>query len=104
MRVLGLALCSLVAVSATSRQAAPDSPGFSQKDVFQQNQVWTAPRPQRRKLSALQPRYGAGSATVSGFLDRTAAVLVSARRGIEFDYVHASFEIGGRKFEDVAVR
>jgi spore coat protein CotH len=107
MRVLGLALCSLVAVSATSRQAAPDSPGFSQKDVFQQNQVWTAHLIfSAENWNALQPRYGAGSGYgFGGFLGPDGGRNgVSARRGIEFDYVHAAFEIGGRRFEDVAVR
>jgi hypothetical protein len=29
---------------------------------------------------------------------------ISAQRGVEFEYVHASFDLDGRRFEDVAVR
>lgn len=106
------ALFSVVALGADVQHTAGEAAAaraFSSRDVFRQDRVWTARLTfTSDQWAALQPRQGAGGGFGFGggrFLGPDGGRNgVAARQGIEFDYVHATLEMDGQRFDDVAVR
>jgi spore coat protein H len=119
---LGVSLALLGTAPSAARLTAPSAP---RQDLGQTNvtsiaaaaflapaKVWTAHLSMSAEAwKALQPRYGTASGGFGGrfggsrFLGRPGGRNgVAARQGIEFDYVHATLQIGDWTFRDVAVR
>jgi len=103
-RLLSLLLCLGVAGAADIQSAE-----FRPADLFQVNKVWTAHLTVAPdQLAAMIPRYSQatrylpGASRLQGPEGQRNGL--SAANGIEFSYVHADLDFGGRVFKDVAVR
>jgi spore coat protein H len=107
---VGLAVLSTAPSAARQDVTVPNSTSISAAEFFTPTKVWTAHLSMTADAwRAMQPRSGA---TGGGFGFGGNRFLgppggrngVAARQGIEFDYVHATLQINGRTFPDVAVR
>lgn len=115
--VLSLGVALLSTEPSAARQAATTASvaPTSTAEFFTATKVWTASLTMTAEAwAAMQPRYGASGGGGFGFGGGGGGARflgppggrngVAARQGIEFDYVHATLEIGDRTFPDVAVR
>ncbi len=111
--ILGLT-AALLPTAPSARQAATPTKvtSISAADFFAPAKVWTASLTLSAEAwEAMQPAYGAGGGG-GGFGFGGPRFLgppggrngVAARQGIEFDYVHATLQLGDWTFPDVAVR
>ena len=105
----GLALLSTAPSAARQDVASTNVTSISAAEFFTPTRVWTASLSMSADAwKAMQPRYGAGGGGGFGgdrFLGPPGGRNgVAARRGIEFDYVHATLQIDDWTFEDVGVR
>jgi spore coat protein H len=109
------AVALLTTASSAARQdvtATPVTPtnvtSISAAEFLTATKVWTARVSMSAEAwTAMQPQYGASGG--GGFGDRFLGPPggrngVAARQGIDFDYVHATLQIGDWTFRDVAVR
>ena len=111
---LGVSLALLATAPSAARQdfAPTNVTSISAADLLAPAKVWTAHLSMSADAwRALQPRYGNATGGFGGrfggsrFLGRPGGRNgVAARQGIEFDYVHATLQIGDWTFRDVAVR
>jgi hypothetical protein len=102
--MVGMTLLS-AGPSAREDPAATKVTSITAADFFSANRVWTAHLTMTAAAwQAMQPRYGS-SANGSRFLGPEGGRNgVAARQGVEFDYVHATLQLGDWTFRDVAVR
>ena len=100
---LGLTLLSTVS-AARQDTAATKITSITAAEFFSPAKVWTAHLTMTAEAwQAMQPRYGSSGG--GSFLGPEGGRNgVAARQGIEFDYVHATMELGDWTFRDVAVR
>lgn len=108
---LALVMAAAVSISGTARQSALQEPGFTTDQFFQIDKVWPVHLTfSADQWAAMQPRYSGGGGGFGGGFGGNlqgpegARNGVSASRGIEFTYVHASLDIDGTTFPDVGVR
>jgi spore coat protein H len=107
----GMALAVLSTAPSAARQDPPPThiTSISTEQFFTPTKVWTVHLSMSADAwRAMQPKYGAtggGGFGGSRFLGPPGGRNgVAARQGIEFDYVHATLQIDGWTFRDVAVR
>jgi hypothetical protein len=109
MAFVRFAAMPLVVVLATlAVSAEPASPAVTAEALFDARKVWTIDLTFTRQMwNALTPvpsRASSASRT-DGFKGPEGKRNgLSALNGLDFDYVHAAFTIGGRTFSDVGVR
>jgi hypothetical protein len=101
---LGLTLLSTASGARQDTQATRIT-SITAAEFFSPTKVWTAHLTMTAEAwQAIQPRYGSFGGS-SRFLGPDGGRNgVAARQGIEFDYVHATLQLGDWTFRDVAVR
>ena len=100
---LGLTLLSTVSGARQDTKATRIT-SITAKEFFSAAKVWTVHLTMTAQAwQAMQPRYG-GSGGGGLLGPRGGRNGVAARQGIEFDYVHATMQLGDWTFRDVAVR
>ena len=109
---IGVVLALLVGASSAARQdvTPTDITSIRAAEFFVPTRVWKAHLTMSADAwKAMQPRYGGASGGFFGGGSRFLAAPggrngVAGRQGIEYDYVHATLQIGDWTFRDVAVR
>ena len=102
--MLVLALLS-PAPSARQHTTATKVTSITAADFFSATRVWTAHLTMTAEAwRAMQPHYGSSGGGSTFLGPEGGRNGVAARQGIQFDYVHATLQLGDWTFGDVAVR
>jgi spore coat protein H len=112
--ILGVVVALLSTAPSARQASAPTNiTSIRPAEFFAPAKVWTASLTMSAESwEAMQPSYGASGGGFGGGFGGGARFLgppggrngVAARQGIEFDYVHATLQLGDWTFPDVAVR